>query len=110
MPNRIGATVKAILSSRKAWATGSLRRAVDVGTGLGRSAVATVLMAVLLPKGLVTGISDAPRTELTSGGSGVRRRVRELHEGAQALVVLAASGAALEVLAHPGDTAVGVRA
>jgi hypothetical protein len=64
MPNRIGATVNAIRSSMNAWAAESLRSTLKPGIGLGRSATATVLMAVLLPKDLVTSLSDPSRPEL----------------------------------------------
>jgi hypothetical protein len=40
-PNRIGATVKAILSNMNAWAAGSPRSTFGFGTGIGRNVAAT---------------------------------------------------------------------
>src|SRR5215207_10328983 len=102
MPNRIGATVNAIRSSMNACATGSLRRASEAGIGVGRRAAAT-LMAGLLPRGSrVTPLAIA-------GGQNLRQPL-EAYEVPQALVVLAACGASLEMLVEPGQAPIGVLA
>src|SRR3954470_10574101 len=78
-PNRIGATVKAIRSSRSAWAAGSSRSVRADGSGTGRRAPATALLM------------GSPR-----GGF-------ESDQVEQALGLLAAGRAAGEVSAHAGD-------
>src|SRR5215210_917455 len=103
-PNRIGATVNAMRSSMKAWATGSLRSTFEAGTGIGRRVAArALLMVLLLGSRLPTyRLSDASRAELTSAV-----RLAALEERAQALVVLVAGRAALQVGAQPWNPLVG---
>jgi hypothetical protein len=67
IPKRIGATVNAIRSSRKACATGSPRSVVEVGTGVGRRAAPMAVVMVLLLGGSdrCARVSAAPGASLT---------------------------------------------
>src|SRR3954447_17928057 len=101
-PNRIGATVNAIRSSRVACATGSLRSAVEAGTEVGRRAAVALVMRGSSLEGEVWLLGLATPT-----GPVLPRIFRG--QRAQALVLVTAGRAALEVRRHARHAGVGGR-
>src|SRR4051794_6469909 len=97
----MGATVNAMRSSRVAWATGSSRTAVALGTGVGRRAAMALLMGLLLGEGRCFAPFATPRRPV------LPRVLRS--QLAQALVVLAAGRAARQMRRHARHPRIGRR-